>query len=120
MQIACRIHACAYPRKEKEREKEGRNQGPEKNVRIASTKGGIRDTLFISFPPSFSFLFVFFFLRDDVIARRSAGCYVREKIGAVGKREFAKGEGSFCEKKEKEKKEKSRIRWKPPPFEMNI
>lgn len=62
----------------------------------------------------------FFFLRDDVIARRSAGCYVREKIGAVGKREFAKGEGSFCEKKEKEKKEKSRIRWKPPPFEMNI
>lgn len=119
MQIACRIHACAYPRKEKEREKEG-TRGQKKTCESPPPKVGFGIRfLFASLPP-FLFCSFFFFLRDDVIARRSAGCYVREKIGAVGKREFAKGEGSFCEKKEKEKKEKSRIRWKPPPFEMNI
>lgn len=119
MQIACRIHACAYPRKEKEREKEG-TRGQKKTCESPPPRWDSGYAFY--FLPSLLFFSVrfFFFLRDDVIARRSAGCYVREKIGAVGKREFAKGEGSFCEKKEKEKKEKSRIRWKPPPFEMNI
>lgn len=99
------------------KERKGRNQGPEKNVmRIASAKGGIRDTLFIPFPSSFPFLFVSFFFffsffsRDDVIARWSAGCYVirRENRSCGEKGEFAKGEGSFCEWKKRKEKEKEK------------
>lgn len=90
MQIACRIHACAYPRKEKERE--GRNQekktceSPPPNVEF-----GIR-FLFPSLLPSFLFC-SFFFLRDcdDVVSEMLA---FEERIGAVGReKEFAKGEG---------------------------
>lgn len=116
------------------KERKGRNQGPEKNVRIASAKGGIRDTLFIPFPSSFPFLFVsFFFLFLFFTGRRD--CEVvsgmlrsEKKIGAVGEKgSLQKGREVFVnEKREKKKrKKKSRIGWKPPPpppppSEMNI
>lgn len=111
------------------KERKGRNQGPEKNVRIASAKGGIRDTLFIPFPSSFPFLFVsFFFLFLFFTGRRD--CEVvsgmlrsEKKIGAVGEKgSLQKGREVFVN--EKREKKKSRIGWKPPPppspSEMNI
>lgn len=82
--MPARIH------EKKRREKEGTRK--KKNVRIASTKRGIRDTLFISFSPPF-LSFLFFFLRDcdDVVSEMLA---FEERIGAVGReKEFAKGEG---------------------------
>ena len=83
------------------KERKGRNQGPEKNVRIASAKGGIRDTLFIPFPSSFPFLFVsFFFLFLFFTGRRDcevvSGMLRSERKSELwGKRGVCKRGGKF-------------------------
>lgn len=119
MQIACRIHACAYPRKGRKGEKRkepGARKKRANRLRQRWDSGYAFYSLpfLLSFSVRFFFFFFSFFSRDDVIARWSAGCYVirRENRSCGGKGEFAKGEGSFCEwkkRKEEEKEKKDRM-----------